>query len=88
MAKKASKLVRVYALGDRVEILQFGTGKIVELRGALGPGGAEVYRVRYRTKPRPAYIEVLGEQIRPLKVESKAKKTPVSTPEAPTAAGG
>jgi hypothetical protein len=67
MAKKKAKPVLTFSLGDRVEILHFGRGKIVELRGPLGPGGAEVYRVRYRRKPKAAYIEVLGSQLRPAK---------------------
>jgi hypothetical protein len=56
-----------FMLGDNVEILHFGPGKIIELRGPLGPGGAQVYRVRYSHKPRVAYIEVLGNQLRPAK---------------------
>jgi hypothetical protein len=54
-----------FQLGDRVRIVNSGglTGRIVELRGPLGPKGAQVYRVRYRGKPKPAYIEVLGEQL-------------------------
>jgi hypothetical protein len=47
--------------------LHFGRGKILELRGSLGPGGAQVYRVRYRRKPKAAYIEVLASQLRPAK---------------------
>jgi hypothetical protein len=37
--------------------------KIVEFCGNLGPGGAPVYRVRVRRKPKPAYIEVLEDQL-------------------------
>jgi hypothetical protein len=88
--KKADKPAHVFAHGDWVEILHFGKGKIVELRGALGPGGAEVYRVMYRRKPRPGYIEVLGEQIRLLDVTKRpkpSKKVPSTSPETPTAAG-
>src|SRR5262249_35121957 len=45
----------VFKLGDRVKIRRSGyrPGRIVELRGALGPGGAQIYRVRYRRKPPP-----------------------------------
>ena len=52
-------------LGDRVKIRLSGgmKGRIVELRGPLGPGGAQVYRVQYRRKPTPAYIEVLEDQL-------------------------
>jgi hypothetical protein len=45
-------------------------GRIVELRGPLGPGGAQVYRVRYRGKPRPADVEVLEEQLELIPVEA------------------
>jgi hypothetical protein len=41
----------------------YGRARIVEFRGPLGPKGARVYRVRVRKKPRPAYIEVLEDQI-------------------------
>ena len=64
-ANKKAKPVLAFSLGDRVEILHFGRGRIIELRGPLGPGGAQVYRVRYGRKPKAAYIEVLGNQIRP-----------------------
>src|SRR5262249_59852101 len=49
----------VFKRGDRVKTRRSGyrPGRIVELRGALGPGGAQIYRVRYRRKP-PAYVEV------------------------------
>jgi hypothetical protein len=53
-----------FKLGDRVRIrLSNLKGRIVELRGALGPGGAQIYRVRTRGKPRPAYIEVREDQL-------------------------
>jgi hypothetical protein len=53
-----------FKLGDVVKIRNsdFDRAKIVELRGALGPKGANVYRLRIRKKP-PAYIEVLEEQL-------------------------
>lgn len=38
-------------------------GKIVEFRGPLGPGGARIYRVRVRSKPKPAYIELREDQL-------------------------
>ncbi len=54
-----------FQIGDLVKIRNSGYGRarIVELRGALGPKGARVYRVQVRRKPRPAYIEVLEEQL-------------------------
>lgn len=65
----AEKTTRPFLVGDRVKIVAPGTGltgRIVELRGALGPGGAQVYRVRFRGRPNPAYVEVLVDQLRHL----------------------
>lgn len=52
-------------VGTVVKILHTGyrKGKIVEYRGPLGPGGARIYRVRVRSKPKPAYIEVREDQL-------------------------
>ena len=69
--KKAAKaasgagLKVAFKLGDKVRILQseFPPGRIVELRGPLGPSGAEVIRVRLWRKPRPHDIEVLADQL-------------------------
>jgi hypothetical protein len=54
-----------FKLGDRVRILHssYPPARIEELRGPLGPGGAQVYRVRIRRKPRSIYIELLGDQL-------------------------
>jgi hypothetical protein len=56
----------VFHLGDRVKIKHHAgvPGRIVELRGALGPGGATVYRVLGR-KPVPADVQVLGGRLQP-----------------------
>jgi hypothetical protein len=64
MAKQKSLVPRL-KLGDRVKILCFAgqRGRIVELRGALGPGGIHVYRVRVPRKPKPAYIELREDQL-------------------------
>lgn len=53
-------------LGDRVRILRSTglRGRIVELRGPLGPGGAQIYRVRVLRKPKSAYIELREDQLR------------------------
>lgn len=72
-ANKKAKGDLTFSVGDRVEILHFGHGKIIELRGPLGPGKAQVYRVLYRRKPKPAYIEVLGSQLRPAKTGKHPK---------------
>lgn len=57
-----------FNLGDRVRIKDLAgqVGRIEELRGPLGPGGASVYRVKIQKKPRATYIEVLGEQLESL----------------------
>jgi hypothetical protein len=77
MAKKTTskkaKPTATFNVGDEVEILYFGHGKVVELRGPLGPNGAQVYRVRYRTWPTAGYMEVLGDQIRLEKADKKPK---------------
>jgi hypothetical protein len=60
--KKPSPILK---LGDLVEIRHFNKrrGKIVELRGPLGPGGLQVYRVIVRRKPSPMYIELTEDQV-------------------------
>lgn len=52
-------------IGDRVTIRHASglSGRIVELRGPLGPGGAYVYRVQVRRKPTPSYVEVRADQL-------------------------
>ena len=52
-------------VGTLVKILNSGyrRAKIVEFRGPLGPKGVRIYRVRVRSKPRPAYIEVREDQL-------------------------
>ena len=70
VAKK--KVVHDLKLGDRVKILHSGypPARIVELRGPLGPGGAEVYRVRVRLTRKPIYIELLADQLEPIPAET------------------
>jgi hypothetical protein len=52
-------------IGDRVKILHASEvyGRVVELRGPLGPGGAQVYRIMVRKKPKPSYVEVRADQL-------------------------
>ncbi len=65
MSDQVNNTTRVPKLGDRVQILYHPgmKGRIVELRGNLGPGGVEVYRVKLANQPKPAYIEVRGDQL-------------------------
>ena len=39
------------------------SGRIVERRGPLGPGGAQIYSVLVRRKPEPKYIELRENQL-------------------------
>jgi hypothetical protein len=52
-------------LGARVRIKNYPgpTGRIVELRGALGPNGMEIYRVAVPRKPGSFLVEVRGNQL-------------------------
>lgn len=55
-------------LGDWVKIRHYPglPGRVVELRGPLGPGGAQIYRVAVRRKPKPSYIELREDQLVPV----------------------
>ncbi len=54
-----------FKLGDKVAIKLSGGlgGRVIELRGPLGPGGVQIYRVRTRRKPTPSFIEVREDQL-------------------------
>lgn len=56
---------QTWNLGDRVRIRHSVDmeGRIVELRGPLGPGGAEIYRVELSPEPDATYIEVREDQL-------------------------
>src|SRR4051794_10106759 len=60
-----AKVVAPLKIGDRVKIKNYAgkIGRIAELRGPLGPGGASVYRVLVQRKPTLSYIELLGDQL-------------------------
>jgi hypothetical protein len=70
-AKKASG--ESIQLGDRVQVryIPAWRGRIVELRGPLGPGGAQVYRIRIPNKPKPIYTELLADQLILIPSETK-----------------
>ena len=63
--QEIAKAAPRFKLGDRVKIRLSGgmRGKIVELRGPLGPGGCQIYRVLVRRKPEPKYIELREDQL-------------------------
>ena len=63
MAKETTSPVFKY--GDRVRVRLHPDlrGRVVELRGALGPGGCQIYRVRFPRKPKPFYIELREDQL-------------------------
>lgn len=63
--------VKSFKRGDRVKILHTTgiCGRVVELRGPLGPKGAQVYRVMLRKKPKPSYVEVREDQLESAAVE-------------------
>jgi hypothetical protein len=61
----------LFKLGDRVKIRLSGglSGKVVELRGPLGPGGVQIYRVLVRRKPERKYIELREDQLKLIPAE-------------------
>jgi hypothetical protein len=61
----ATETLNPIKLGDGVKIRNAPgmSGRVVEMRGPLGPKGVQVYRIRLRRKPKPAYVEVLEEQL-------------------------
>jgi hypothetical protein len=67
-AKKTNGSLKV---GDVVKIRNYAMpqGRIIELRGPLGPGGVEIYRVRVQRKPKPFEIEVRADQLDLIPVE-------------------
>ena len=67
--KKASAPLK---LGDHVKIKYYPDlrARIVELRGPLGPGGVQIYRVRIRRKPKPTYVELREDQLEAIPTES------------------
>lgn len=58
------KVTEPLKLGDLVKIRHSKwRGRIVELWGALGPGGTQIYRVRVRGTARPVYIDLREDQL-------------------------
>ncbi len=62
-----------FQVGDRVKIRHSDwRARVVEFRGALGVGGAFVYRVRVPQKP-PRYIELPEDELIAIPTPAKAK---------------
>jgi hypothetical protein len=60
--------------GDRVKILHTNIiGRVVELRGPLGPNGAQIYRVRWGRKRPFSYVEVREDQLEVIPPEVSGK---------------
>src|SRR5207302_1754099 len=59
------KTAPVLRVGDYVTIpdTTYPSGRIVEARGRLGPGGAQIFRVRIPDKQTPIYIELREDQL-------------------------
>jgi hypothetical protein len=79
--KEQEKPARLFNLGDRVKIRHSGgtRARIVELRGPLGPGGVQVYRVVVRrevpgTKTLRTYIDLMEDQL--VLIPAKSSKPP------------
>ncbi|HKI30256.1 MAG TPA: hypothetical protein VKA46_00090 [Gemmataceae bacterium] len=67
--KKATEPLK---LGDRVTVRLWPNmrGRIVELCGPLGPGGVQIYRVRFPLKPKSDYMELREDQLILIPAES------------------
>jgi hypothetical protein len=63
-------------LGDRVKIKgrEDILGRIIEFRGALGPGGASVYGVQIQNKPAVSYIELREDQIELAPIPARVRR--------------
>jgi len=61
MAKKK----QLPQLGDHVRIRYYPDlrAQIVELRGAFGPKGTQIYRVRVEFDPEPRFIEIPEDEL-------------------------
>jgi hypothetical protein len=69
-----------FQVGDRVKIRYSDwRARVVEFRGALGVGGAFIYRVRVPLKPKPTYIELREDQLIAIPTPPKAKPSPDGT---------
>ena len=71
LAMTTRKTAETFKLGDWVKIRHSSVSRaqIVELRGPLGPGGTQIYRIRVPRKPRATYVEVREDQMERLPEE-------------------
>jgi len=76
--EKTQTSVAMFNLGDRVKIRHSNgrIGRVIELRGPLGPGGIAIYRVLIGRKPR-IHVEVRADQ---LDAFPKPKETSMDAP--------
>ena len=74
---------RVPKLGDRVNLpgAMLMKGRIIELRGNLGPGGVDIFGVELEYSDDTAYIEVRGDQLEFLDDETPAPQPAPSASE-------
>jgi hypothetical protein len=81
---KKKKPAPAFQLGDYVKILHspYTRARIIELRGPLGPGGVQIYRVRFGPKGDRSYTELRGDQLELLPPEewpARKAKSPEQT---------
>ncbi len=83
MAKKIEP-VEEFQRGDIVvvKLHPHMRGKVIELRGLLGPNGEQVYRIRLGKDSGRRQLEVLPQQLRLLRRAEPA--VPVAPPASPT----
>jgi hypothetical protein len=74
--QKRAEVVAPLKIGDRVKIRNYAgkIGRIVELRGPLGPDGASIYRVLVQRKPAVSYIELRADQLEVAPASGSARR--------------
>jgi hypothetical protein len=78
MVMAAKKPSQSFKVGDRVKIRYWPDLRacIVEERGALGPGGTLVFRIRISGKPKPSYVEVREDQLIAIPATPNGERAP------------
>jgi hypothetical protein len=74
--RNGSSHAALLGLGTHVKIRHTSGmhGEVVESRGPLGPGGAQIYLVRIRRKPRSKYIELREDQLVPMSAATEEEE--------------